>query len=144
MLLGEVEFMTTFKTVIRQWALGLVTGALVTFMLVTPISCRYHPSVRVRDKLSIWTHPAGSHNGYYLAPHTLVDSQMTPVEGARYLGIENIYFIHFGDQSPPLSEYRKQHLRPRARNGGMDSEVDRCSGRRVTVGLTAPGLRNLA
>ena len=106
--------MTTFKTVTRQWALRLVTGALVTFMLVTPISCRYHSSVpsnfdspRVRDKLSIWTHPAGSHNGYYLAPQTLVDSQMTPVEGARYLDVPNIYFIHFGDERPPLSEYRQ-------------------------------------
>ena len=97
------------------WGCGLRLnpGFVVASLLVTGISCYSKPpAIRnpdypcVRDKLYIWTHPAGSHDGYYLAPHTFVDSQMTPVEGARYLDVPNLYFIQYGDK-PPLSEYRK-------------------------------------
>ncbi len=111
--LEEIVSVAKFKSVTRQCGVRLVTGFLVAFMFVSTISCqlnllgRTNPdNLRVRDKLYIWTHPVGSHDGYYLAPHTFVKSTMTPVEGARYLDVPNLYFIQYGDK-PPLSEYRK-------------------------------------
>ncbi len=64
-------------------------------------------TARVRDRLHVWTHPAGSHDNYYLAPHTHVKSRTTPVEGALYLGVPNLYFIQYTEELPPLEDFRK-------------------------------------
>lgn len=58
----------------------------------------------VRDRLWLWTHPAGSQNDIKLADGSAAWSRMTPVEGAVYMGLRNIYFIHFQD-SPRLEHY---------------------------------------
>ena len=96
------------------WAMNLLSSTCIVFTALSVFSCstqaRDNPDreiIRVRDRLYVWTHPAGSHDGYYLAPHTHVQSRMTPVEGALYLGVPNIYFIQYQDDSPPLSEFRK-------------------------------------
>ena len=94
--------------------MNLLSSTCIVFTALSVFSCstqaRDNPDreiMRVRDRLYVWTHPAGSHDGYYLAPHTHVQSRMTPVEGALYLGVPNIYFIQYQDDSPPLSEFRK-------------------------------------
>src|SRR5438445_10182972 len=62
----------------------------------------------VRDRLWMWTHPAGSYNTArskdewpftdYGFPKT---SRMTPAEGALYLGIPNVVFLrYFGRPMP--------------------------------------------
>ncbi len=91
----------------------LLTSALIVLATLSAFACHTQQRdrsdreiTRVRDKLYIWTHPAGSHDGYYLAPRTHVESQMTPVEGALYLGVPNIYFIQYRDDSPSPSEFR--------------------------------------
>ena len=58
----------------------------------------------VRDRLWIWTHPAGSHNYIKLADGSHPRSRMTPVEGALYLGLRNLYFVHYNGR-PTFDEY---------------------------------------
>jgi hypothetical protein len=52
----------------------------------------------VRDKLWIWGHVAGSHNGGYGIPG---NSRMTPMEGAFYLGVPNLIFVAYRDPKEP-------------------------------------------
>lgn len=59
----------------------------------------------VLDHLWIWTHAPGVHDGINLGDGRVGKSRMTPVEGARYLGVNNAYFIHFPD-NPPASQFR--------------------------------------
>ena len=49
----------------------------------------------VLDRLWIWTHPVGAHDGIDLGDGRKGKSQMTPVGGAAYLGVPNLYFIHY-------------------------------------------------
>lgn len=58
----------------------------------------------VLDWLWIWTHPVGTHDGIDLGDGRKGKSHMTPVGGAEYLGVPNIYFIHFPN-NPPASEF---------------------------------------
>jgi len=60
----------------------------------------------VLDRLWIWTHPVGAHNGIDLGGGRQGKSRMKPVEGAGYLGVANLYFIHFPN-NPPVSEFRQ-------------------------------------
>jgi len=60
--------------------------------------------MRVRDKLWLWGHPAGSHHGedarHYHLPG---QSRITPVEAAHYLGIPNLLMVTypgFGPEPP--------------------------------------------
>jgi hypothetical protein len=63
----------------------------------------------VRDRLWLWGHREGSHNGLYNLPG---DSRMTPAEAAFYLGIPNVIMVCFGGQpQPPFEQYAKS-LRP--------------------------------
>jgi hypothetical protein len=64
------------------------------------------PSSTVLDRLWIWTHPAGAHDGIDLGGGRKGKSRMTPVEGAAYLGARNLYFIHFRN-NPPISQFRQ-------------------------------------
>ena len=61
------------------------------------------------DRLWIWTHPAGAHDGIDLGGGRMGKSRMKPVEGAGYLGVPNLYFIHFPN-NPPISEFRQYAL----------------------------------
>ncbi len=58
----------------------------------------------VRDRFWLWTHPAGSHNYIKMADGSPAYSRMTPVEGAVYMGLHNIYFVHY-DGKPTLDHY---------------------------------------
>jgi hypothetical protein len=59
------------------------------------------PPSTVLDRLWIWTHPVGAHDGIDLGGGRKGKSQMTPVGGAAYLGVPNLYFIHFPNNPPP-------------------------------------------
>jgi hypothetical protein len=57
----------------------------------------------VRDRLWIWGHEAGAHNGSWglQAP-----SRMTPAEGAYYLGIPNMIMVRYANRpAPPFDQY---------------------------------------
>lgn len=64
------------------------------------------PRSTVLDRLWIWTHPVGAHDGIDLGGGRKGKSRMKPVEGADYLGVPNLYFIHFPN-SPPISQFRQ-------------------------------------
>jgi hypothetical protein len=66
-------------------------------------------SPRVADRLWIWTHPVGAHDGIDLGGGRQGKSRMTPVQGADYLGVPNLYFIHFPN-NPPASQFPKYAL----------------------------------
>ncbi len=58
---------------------------------------------RVRDRLWIWGHDAGSHDREWNLPGS---SRITPVEGAFYLGVPNIIMVRYGAGSlPPTVQY---------------------------------------
>lgn len=60
---------------------------------------------RFKDKLWIWGHTAGAHNHFYQIKG---ESVMTPVEGANYLGAQNIFMIvHKDNPKPPFDKYSK-------------------------------------
>jgi hypothetical protein len=58
----------------------------------------------VRDRLWLWCHPAGSHNGIYGVPR---DSRITPVEACCYLDIKNAIMVRYHDYGPfpPYDQY---------------------------------------
>jgi hypothetical protein len=55
----------------------------------------------VLDRLWIWTHPVGAHDGIDLGDGRKGKSQMTPVRGAAFLGVPNLYFIHYPNNPSP-------------------------------------------
>jgi len=63
----------------------------------------------VADRLWIWTHPVGVHDGIDLGGGRQGKSQMTPVQGANYLGVSNVYFIHY-PSNPPVAQFRQYAL----------------------------------
>lgn len=67
------------------------------------------PSSTVLDRLWIWTHPVGAHDGIDLGGGRKGKSRMTPVQGADLLGVRNLYFIHFPN-NPPVSQFRQYAL----------------------------------
>ncbi len=57
----------------------------------------------LRDRFWIWGHPTGTHNGSW---GLTVDSRISPVEAAHYMGIPNILMIKVGSDSfPPAPQY---------------------------------------
>lgn len=55
----------------------------------------------VRDAMWVWAHPKGSYDNAWGLPG---NSPMTPVEGAKWLGVPNIIFVHYeGNPKPPLA-----------------------------------------
>jgi hypothetical protein len=58
----------------------------------------------LRDRLWLWGHEAGSHDGRFGLPRT---SRITPVEAAQYMGLRNLVMVTFADK--PLPPY-DQHL----------------------------------
>jgi len=58
---------------------------------------------KVKDKLWIWGHEAGSHNNGCGIKGT---SRMTPVEGAFYLGVPNLIMVRYANKPiPPFDQY---------------------------------------
>ncbi len=61
---------------------------------------------RVRDRLWLWTHPAGVYNEPYLADLPKKTSTIEPVDAVRYMGLSNAYFIRYKDVPPlPFETY---------------------------------------
>jgi hypothetical protein len=60
--------------------------------------------MQVRDKLWLWCHPAGSHNGIYGVPG---ESRITPLEACQSLGVNNAIMVRYHDYGPfpPYDEY---------------------------------------
>jgi len=57
----------------------------------------------IRDTMWMWGHYEGSYNGAYGLPS---DSPITPVEGARSMGVPNIIMIRYsGKPKPPFDKY---------------------------------------
>lgn len=57
----------------------------------------------VRDRLWVWAHAVGSYDNAYGLP---ANSRITPVDGARYLGVPNVILIRYGDRpEPPFEQY---------------------------------------
>ena len=57
---------------------------------------------KVKDRLWIWGHDAGTHNNVYGIGGS---SRITPAEGAYYLGIPNIIMVRFSDKSVDSFQY---------------------------------------
>ncbi len=83
----------------------------------------------VRDRLWIWTHPAGVHTRWGIQQ----TSRMTPLEGAVYLDVPNLLFIRF-EGKPPLEEFKQYAIsfRPMKKvvwslvgSSGLTGEEDR-------------------
>jgi hypothetical protein len=55
----------------------------------------------VRDRMWIWTHAAGAHNREFSIPRP---SRMTPLEGACYLDIPNLFMVRYSGE-PPLEQF---------------------------------------
>jgi hypothetical protein len=58
----------------------------------------------LRDRLWLWGHERGSHDGLFGLTRT---SRITPVEAAQYMGLRNLVMVTFADK--PLPPY-DQHL----------------------------------
>lgn len=57
----------------------------------------------LRDRFWIWTHPGGVYGTDFGLKRT---SRMTPVEGAVYLGVRNLYFIRYhSNPAMPFDQY---------------------------------------
>ncbi len=63
----------------------------------------------VRDRLWLWGHEAGSHNGRF---GLLGDSHMTPVAGADSLGVPNLIMVTFGGKPEPPFDPHARALNP--------------------------------
>ena len=59
----------------------------------------------VRERLWIWGHEAGAHNGHWGLEG---QSRMTPAEGAAYLGVPNLIMVRFDGQ--PATSLAQYHL----------------------------------
>ena len=58
----------------------------------------------IRDRLWIWGHLAGSHNGWGGKGMSV----MSPSEGAHYIGARNVFMVSFGGNlQPPFDRYSK-------------------------------------
>lgn len=58
---------------------------------------------KIRDRLWMWAHEAGSHDEAYKIPKP---SRMTPIEGAYYMGIPNVMLIRYdGKPQMPFDQY---------------------------------------
>lgn len=58
-------------------------------------------AARVRDRLWLWAHEAGSHNGNYHLPG---DSTITPAQAAARMGLDGVIMVVLGDRPAPPFE----------------------------------------
>lgn len=85
------------KTGLRAATAGVVISASPF-----PATARAAAPPTVRDRMWVWAHPAGAFDNAWGLPG---NSSMTPVEGARWLGVPNIIFVHSGGKpKPPLDD----------------------------------------
>ena len=59
----------------------------------------------LKDKMWIWAHETGSHDQGWNTP---APWRMTPVEGAFYLGLDNLIMVRYeGKPAPPYDQYAR-------------------------------------
>jgi hypothetical protein len=95
----------TTRRGLLQWAVA--TAAATSGYSASGVGPATSPSeidpATIRDRLWIWTHPAGAYKLDFGLPRT---SRMTPVEGAVYLGVPNLLFIRYEGNPPmPFDQY---------------------------------------
>lgn len=127
------------KKMTRRNFMRVTAGGLAASVLVSPLRAQLAPTKdgTVRDRLWLFGSPTGS-----TAPHTRRRSVMSPVEGALYLGVPNIYMnqansgleAQIGRFEPPFGQYAIA-LRPFKRilwglvgSGGFTSTEERKEG----------------
>ena len=64
---------------------------------------------KVRDRLWIWCHEAGSNNGLYGLPG---ESRMTPAEAAFYMGLPNLIMVVYENKPKPPFDRLAVSFRP--------------------------------
>ena len=64
---------------------------------------------RVRDRLWMWGHQAGSHNKDWGLPQP---SRITPAQAAAYMGIPNLAMVVYGNQPEPPFDRHAVAMRP--------------------------------
>jgi len=80
-------------------------SSLVVFALATVSTAAATEPQKVRDAMWIWGHYEGSYNGAWGLPG---DSPITPVEGARSMGVPNVIMIRYnGKPKPPFDDYAR-------------------------------------
>lgn len=75
----------------------VTVNLFLLFLLAPAISLAAEPpenQLRVRDRLWLWTHPAGSYNNNFIKNRTK-QSNIEPVDAVRYMGLQNAYFIRY-------------------------------------------------
>lgn len=86
----------------RRTFLQLAAGVAVANSGILAVAKETVPATQpadrtVLDRLWIWGHEAGSYKLTFGLPRT---SQMTPMEGAAYLGVPNLFFIRYEGRPP--------------------------------------------
>ena len=90
------------RDVLKQAALGGTFAALSGRSLAFTAE-ENKPAGKVRDRLWVWAHAVGSYDNAWGLPG---NSRLTPIEGARYLGVPNLIMIRYsGKPEPPFEEY---------------------------------------
>lgn len=102
----ETRTSVTTRRSLLQWAAAAATTAAVgdSAAAAAPAMRPDDPEARsLRDRFWIWTHAAGAYKLDYGLPRA---SRMTPVEGAAYLGVPNMFFVRYSDNPPlPFDQY---------------------------------------
>lgn len=129
----------SWKNMTRRGFLGTAAGGLAVSSLASPLQAQLASPREgtVRDRLWLFGSPTGS-----TAPHTKRRTVMSPVEGALYLGVPNIYMnqacsgaeAKLGRFEPPFEQYAVA-LRPFKRvlwglvgSGGFTTPEERKEG----------------
>ena len=99
------------------------------------------PPTTVRDRLWLWGHPAGSHNGQYGLPG---ESSIAPAEAAAYMGLPNVLMVRYGSRPEPPFTVEADALSELDRvvwsiEGGGGFDVEQALGLRERL----PNLRGL-
>ncbi|MCL2304151.1 MAG: twin-arginine translocation signal domain-containing protein [Planctomycetaceae bacterium] len=85
---------------------GVATAVSVFPFVETPVFASEEADT-VRDRLWIWGHLEGSYDNQYGLP---MNSRMTPLQGAEFLGIPNIIMVRYSNKPvPPYEEYAAQY-----------------------------------
>lgn len=108
-----------------MWKTLLVIGSL--FLMTSELGAT--ETETVRERFWVWSHAAGVYNGQWGLPG---ESRITPVEGARHLGVPNVIFVRYeGRPEPPFDEYAvpfrslERVMWSAAGAGGATSEAER-------------------
>jgi hypothetical protein len=84
------------KTLLADIAASIVFIQLALAMATDLHAQSPDQQPRVRDRLWLWTHPAGCYNNDFIK-NRLGKSSIEPVDAVHYMGLRNAYFIRYKD-----------------------------------------------